>query len=105
MTVLAIALCGVLTSCASQQTVDKGMKDAKKPIKCAYAEGDIRVLESEKTHASEQIATDVTTIVPVGLVMSTVQGETATNAKVATGDYNDMLDKIIAAIKMKCGVK
>lgn len=43
--------------------------------------------------------------VPVGLFMGIVQGETATNAKVATGDYNDMLDKIIAAIKMKCGVK
>lgn len=77
----------------------------KKPMNCATAEGDLRALKSEKTHASEQLATGVTTIVPVGLVTSVVSGTTSTNAKVATGEYNKMLDKKIAEIKQECGLK
>lgn len=105
MTIMAISLCALLTACASQETVKKGEMDAKKPVNCATAEADIRVLKSEKTTASEQMATGVTTIVPVGLVVNTVAGNTGTNAKVATGDYNKMLDDKIAEIQKTCGVK
>ena len=105
MTIVAISLCALFTSCASQQKVDKGEMDAKMPINCASAEADIRVLESEKTHATEQMATGVTTIVPVGLFTSAVQGKTAQNVKVSTGDYNKMLDAKIAEVKKTCGVK
>jgi hypothetical protein len=105
MTIVAIFLCALFTSCASDKTVEKGMQDAKKPINCATALSDIKVLESEKTRASEQLATGVTTIIPVGLVVNTVEGNTGTNAKVATGEYNKMLDHKIAEIKKTCGVK
>jgi hypothetical protein len=105
MTIVAIFLITLFTSCASQKQVAQGEMDVKKPINCAYAEGDIRALQSEKTTAAEQMATGITTIVPVGLVASAVQGKTGTDAKVATGDYNKMLDDKIAEIKMKCGVK
>ena len=104
-TIMALFFMTVLTSCASQQTVQKGEIDAKTPINCASAEADIRVLKSEKSHASEQLATGVTTIVPIGLFTSTVQGKTGTNVKVATGEYNKMLDDKIAKIKKTCGVK
>ena len=105
MIIMAFFLGALLTSCASQDMVKKGEMDAKIPINCASAEADIRVLESEKTHASEQLATGVTTIVPVGLFTSAVQGKTAQNVKVSTGDYNKMLDDKIAEIKKTCGVK
>jgi hypothetical protein len=105
MTVMAIFLMTFFTACASQETVKKGQMDAKKPVNCPSAEADIRVLMSEKTHASEQLATGITTIVPVGLVTSAAMGTTGTNATVATGDYNKMLDAKIAEIKKTCGVK
>ena len=105
MTIVAISLSALLASCASQDMVKKGEMDAKIPINCPSAEADIRVLQGEKTHASEQLATGVTTIVPIGLFTSAVQGKTAENAKVATGDYNKMLDAKIAEIKKTCGVK
>ena len=60
MIIMAFFLGALLTSCASQDMVKKGEMDAKIPINCASAEADIRVLESEKTHASEQLATGVT---------------------------------------------
>jgi hypothetical protein len=105
MTVMAIFLMTFFTACASQETVKKGEMQAKMPINCPSAEADIRVLESEKTHASEQLATGVTTIVPIGLFTSAAMGTTGTNVKVATGDYNKMLDDKIAEIKKTCGVK
>ena len=105
MTIMAIFLCTLFTACASQKTVDKGMQDAKMPINCSSAVADIRVLESEKTHASEQLATGVTTIIPIGLFTSAVTGDTGKNVSVATGDYNKMLDDKIAEIKKTCGVK
>lgn len=76
----------------------------KKPINCATAEGDIRTLKSEKTHASEQLAAGVSAIAPVGLVVNTAMGSEGAQAKVATGDYNKMLDQKIAEIKKTCGV-
>lgn len=105
MMIVGISLCALFTSCASDKTVKQGEMDAKKPINCATAEGDIRSLKSEKTTASEQFATGITTIVPVGLVVDSVEGKTGTNAKVAMGDYNKMLDDKIKEIQTKCGVQ
>jgi hypothetical protein len=104
--VLAIFL-GVLVSASWAASADstKGEADAKKPVNCATAEADIRVLNSEKAHAADQIADGVTAIMPIGLVFSTLTGTEGTKASVATGDYNKMLDDKIAEIKQKCGVK
>lgn len=77
-------------------------KDVAKPINCATAEGDIRVLESEKTHAAEQTAKGVMAIAPAGMVVGVVTGTEKENLSVASGDYNKMIDEKIAAIKKQC---
>lgn len=105
MVLTAIFISMLFTGCASQDKIHKGQMDAKKAINCDYAEGDIRALKNEKTTVSEQMATGLTTIVPVGLVVNTVEGQTGSNASVAVGSYNEMLDKKIAEIQAKCGVK
>ena len=74
-------------------------------MNCATAECDIRVLLREKNHADQQMAAGVSAIVTVGLVVGTVTGQEGTNAKVATGSYNKMLDDKIAEIKRECGLK
>ena len=74
-------------------------------MNCATAEADLRVLQSEKTHTSQQIADGVTAIVPIGLVVGVVTGTEAGKAQVATGEYNKMLDAKIAEIKQKCGLE
>ena len=71
----------------------------------AFPEADIRVLKSEKVHASQQLAAGVTAIVPVSLVVNLAKGTEGSQAKVATGDYNKMLDAKIAEIKQECGVR
>ena len=104
MIITAILISAFLTACASKQTIKEGEMDAKKPVNCATAEADIRVLKSEKVHASQQMAAGVTAIVPVGLVVNVAKGTEGSQAKVATGDYNKMLDKKIAEIKKECSL-
>lgn len=104
LTVAAVFLAAILTSCASQDMVKKGEADVKKPINCPTAEADIRMLNSEKTHASQQLADGVMAIVPASLVVGVVTGTEGDKAKVATGDYNKMIDAKIAEIKTQCGL-
>lgn len=75
----------------------------KMPINCATAEGDIRLLKHEKAHVAEQIAEGVTAIFPAGLVLGILTGTEGTKIKVATGEYNKMIDERIAEIKSECG--
>jgi len=99
--ILVISLAIFLSACAMGQR--KVEKEMKMPINCATAEGDVRSLEHEKVHVEQQIAEGVGTIVPIGLVVGLVTGTEGTKLKVATGEYNKMIDKKIAEIKSQCG--
>ncbi len=74
------------------------------PVNCATAQGDMRVLQSEKAHVVQQVAMGVTSIYPAGLVLGILTGTEGTKIQVATGEYNKMIDKKIAEIKSTCGV-
>ncbi len=75
------------------------------PVNCATADGDVRLLRSEKTHVAEQIALGVTAIYPAGLVIGLLTGTEGTKIQVATGEYNKKLDAKIAEIQSACGVQ
>jgi hypothetical protein len=55
-------------------------------------------------HVVERIGEGVTSIYPAGAVLRIVTGVEGTKLKVATGEYNEMIDRRIAAIKQKCGI-
>ena len=80
-------------------------KEMKQPINCAHAEGDIRVLQSEKAHVASEIANGVTAIIPASLVIGLVTLTEGEKVRIATGEYNKAIDKRIAEIKSQCGVK
>lgn len=100
----SVGLMGLVlaTGCAMQE--QQTMQSLDQPINCATAQGDIRVLQSEKTHVAQQIASGATAIFPAGIVMGVLTGTESTKLQVASGDYNTMIDNRIAAIKAKCGV-
>jgi hypothetical protein len=101
--VLVLGLAGLLTGCASGY---KAQEEAmKQPINCTTAEGDIRALQGEKTNAAQQAAAGVTAIAPAGLVLGILTGTEGTKYRVATGEYNEMIDKRIADIKATCGAQ
>jgi hypothetical protein len=51
-----------------------------------------------------RVAAGVESIVPVSLVVNLASGTEGDKAKVASGEYNKMLDKKIAEIKSTCGM-
>ena len=99
---VGIAVVLTLASCAYQQK--KVEKEMKQPINCSTASADLRVLQQEKVHLAEQIGEGVTAIVPIGLVIGIVTDTEGTELKVATGEYDKMIDKRIAEIKTHCGI-
>jgi hypothetical protein len=100
LTVLVIALA---TACAPITQQEK--QEIAKPIDCRTAEGDLRMLQSEKANVAQQIANGVTAIVPAGAIIGIVTGTEGDKFKVATGDYNNMIDQKIAEIKQKCNIQ
>ena len=105
LSVVLLALCLTVSVVSYAADYKKAEQDAIKPVNCATAEADIRVLNSEKVHAAQQLVAGVTAIVPVSLVIGLVKGTEGEKIKVATGEYNKMLDKKIAEIKRECGIK
>jgi hypothetical protein len=102
-TLYVLGLAALLGGCASEYK--KNTEAAEKmPVNCATAEGDIRTLQNEKVNAAQQAAAGVGAIAPIGLVVGVVTGTERTKAKVATGDYNKMLDAKIDEIKTTCSI-
>lgn len=98
-------LCLALTAagCAAQfKKQEKAVEE--QPINCATAQGDLRILQHEKAHLAEEIAMGVTAIYPASAVVGIVVGTEGTKLKVATGEYNRLIDQKMAAIKSECGL-
>ena len=102
---MAVLICLAFSVTGYAMEEKKVMQEMKQPINCATAEGDIRVLESEKAHVAKQILDGVTAIFPAGAVLGILTGTETTKLKVATGEYNKMIDKRIAEIKSECGLE
>ena len=105
---LAVVACGVamavLTAgCATEyKKTEENLN--KPPINCFTAEGDIRVLQSEKANVAQQMAAGLQTIVPTSIVVGLITGTSKTSAQVESGEYNRMIDARIAEIKSVCGM-
>jgi len=97
---LALGLC--LPGCAYQMKQEEQQAEAM-PVNCATADGDLRMLRSEKAHVVQQIAMGVTAIYPASLVLGLLTGTEGTKIQVATGEYNQKLDAKIAQIQQECG--
>jgi hypothetical protein len=97
-----LVACALASGCAMKEK--RTLESLKQPVNCSTAEGDLRVLQGEKVHVASEIASGVTAIVPVSLVLGIVTGTEGTKFKVATGQYNKALDQRIAEIKSTCGV-
>ena len=102
---LGVLQLALSSGCAFQQKkVEEGLQQPH-PINCATADGDLRVLESEKANVVQRIAEGVTAIYPSSAIIGLVAGIEGTKLTVASGEYNKMIDARIAEIKRTCGVQ
>jgi hypothetical protein len=94
----------LVAGCATEYKKNEANLD-KPPINCFTAEGDIRVLQSEKANVAQQMAAGVAAIVPTSIVVGLITGTEGTKAQVESGEYNRKIDARIAEIKSTCGVQ
>jgi hypothetical protein len=101
-----VAILGVLlvSGCAMHQKKVMHTLENPAPVNCSTAEGDLRVLEGEKTHVAGQILEGITSITPAGAALGILTLTETTKWKVAVGEYNKMIDKRMAQIKAECGL-
>jgi hypothetical protein len=93
---MALAACSPITKQAKQ--------DLAKPVNCATAESDMKVLQSEKASVGKMIAEGVEAVVPVGAVIGILTLSEVDKLKIATDEYNRKIDKKIKEIKSQCGL-
>jgi hypothetical protein len=98
---MIIGVSALMAACAPIPKVAK--LELKKGVNCATADRDLQLLQSEKVNVVQQMANAVMAATPPGLVIGILTGTENDKILVATGDYNDMLDKKIAEIKAQCG--
>ncbi len=103
ITVVSAAI--MLSSCVAQKEAKEVKAAEVAPVNCATAEGDMRMLRSEKANVEERIAEGVASIVPVGFLIGVATQTEGDRIDMAIGDYNQILSKEIAKIKNKCKVK
>jgi hypothetical protein len=89
------------SGCAMQEKKDMAAAQAM-PVNCATAQGDLRVLNSEKASTASKIGNGISMVAPIGLVAGLVTGTEKTKYEVSTGEYNKALDTKIAQIKAAC---
>jgi hypothetical protein len=90
---------GLTAGCAFQQEKVEQQLARPAPINCATADGDMRVLRSEKADVAQRIVEGVTAVYPADAVMGMVTGTETTKLKVAVGEYDRAIDARIAEIQ------
>jgi len=105
---LTLALTAILLSTvvatADDAKMKKGKADVKKAIHCPTAEGDIRMLNSEKEHVKKQTVSGIFSITPIGLLTNAATDQ-SDSEKMDIKKYDKLIDDKIAAIKKKCHIK
>ncbi len=99
----AIAAAALVAGCVAQEA--RTLQSLDQPIHCATAEGDIRVLQSEKAYGTSVVLQGLWALTPTSMVVGQLTGSEGTKVKVGTGEYNDKIDQRIATIKARCGVQ
>lgn len=101
---LILACTVTLVAACSAPITKQEQQSLAQPVNCATAPGDLRVLENEKASTAKMMAEGVSAVFPIGLVVNVAQGQEGQAAKVATGQYNQMIENKIALIKATCNL-
>ncbi len=99
--VCAVVLPALLSGCALQDKKTE-QKIESAHYSCATADGELRVLKSEKETTAQRISAGVRSIIPITLVVGLVTATAGVKYRIAIGEYNKMIDSKIAEIKQMC---
>ncbi len=100
-----LSLLALAGACAIQQENVELKLQNPPPVDCSTADADIKLLQHEKANVEQRILEGVTAMTPEGVIAGVLIGDEDTKFRVASGDYNKMLDDRIALIKKTCGIQ
>ena len=100
--VLVVLLALMLGACAQREKRVEAYLEKDPPVICSKANRHLRALKNEKKTGTERVVSGITTIFPIGFVVSILTGTTGTKFNVATGEYNDMIDWRIDKVVREC---
>jgi len=73
---------------------------------CSNADDDIKRLQAEKDSTAARAAKGITAILPIGIVVHTVEGnEQQSLNEMGTDEHNQQLDARISQIKSSCNTQ
>lgn len=98
--VISFALAGG-SSASAQDTAQEIMEQ---PINCDHAQGDLRVLEGEKSYAIKSIAEGIFSITPTGMLIGALTKSGHKGGEVDAKEYEKHVDERIAEIKKTCNL-
>lgn len=107
MTALALLLgCSSRKNVSPLPTIEPKTKaELKKPVNCNTARRDLKVLENERASVGKQALSGVRMIMPISAVAGILMGDYNDRVEVATGQYNEDIDKKMAQIKSACNIR
>jgi hypothetical protein len=95
------AIClGLLTGCVTAEE----KRQLSKPVNCNTAEGDLRVLQSEKNYLAERVIAGASAVMPAGAVLGILTGTEDDKLEIAVGEYDRRIDRKMAEIRRTCGL-
>ena len=83
---------------------EQAKEELAKPIDCEMGEADIARLEAERASVAKQISSGVRSIAPPAVMAGIVRGDTKDRARVASGAYNQEIEKKIFQIRQQCAI-
>lgn len=76
----------------------------QKPVDCATARRDIATLEDEKASVGRRALAGIRSVVPFSAAAGILLGDYSDRVEVATGKYNEALEKKIQEIRATCSI-
>src|SRR5262245_61671616 len=101
LTILGAALCVLaVAGCADRKNLsplptisEESKANLSRPVNCATAEQDVDVLEKERASTGKQLLSGVRSVMPISAAVGILMGDYRDRVQVATGQYNNDLDK------------
>jgi hypothetical protein len=101
--ILVLGLLPMALACAP---ISKQAKiDIARPVDCARAPQDMKILKSEKASVEKQFFDGVTAVTPAGAVIGILTLQEEDKLEVGIGEYNHKINRKIEEIQNTCGIK
>lgn len=102
---LLFSACGHRKNLSPMPSIpDEAKASMNKPVNCATAKEDIKMLEDEKASVAKQAIAGIRSVVPFAAAGGILLGDYQDRVAVATGEYNADLQAKIDQIRGECGI-